>query len=111
MVNLFTNAARAMESGGTLTVTTDVTQGGGLPGPVILIIVEDTGIGIAATDLPRIFDPFYTTHSRAGGTGLGLAISRGIVEEHRGKITVESEVGKGTRFRIYLPAGSAEGAS
>lgn len=108
MVNLFTNAARAMENGGTLTVTTDVTQGGGLQGPVILVVVEDTGTGISPADLPLIFDPFYTTHSRAGGTGLGLAISRGIVEEHRGKITVESEVGSGTRFRIYLPAAASD---
>ncbi|MBN2655362.1 MAG: PAS domain S-box protein [Nitrospirae bacterium] len=70
-----------------------------------IIEVEDCGAGIKPEDLNRIFDPFFTT--RSSGTGLGLAITKKIIESHRGRIEVKSEMGKGTKFRIYLPAQEA----
>ena len=74
------------------------------PSPAQLSIqISDTGVGIAADQLKRIFDPFYTTKAVGMGTGLGLSLSYGIVEKHRGRIEVQSEVGKGTTFRIVLP--------
>jgi signal transduction histidine kinase len=66
------------------------------------ITVSDTGSGIAAEDLPRIFEPFYTTKGQKG-TGLGLSVIWGIVDNHNGTISVESEVGKGTTFKIRIP--------
>ena len=68
----------------------------------VRVEVEDTGRGIAAGDLERIFDPFFSTHHE--GTGLGLAISRKIVESHGGRIEVKSTPGKGTKFTVVLPA-------
>lgn len=72
------------------------------------ILVEDTGKGIHDVELERIFDPFFSTKTRTGGTGLGLSVVHGIVTAHGGKITVESELGKGTSFKIYLPAITGE---
>ena len=68
------------------------------------VIITDTGIGIPAEHLPRIFDPFFSTKGVGKGTGLGLAITRRIVEDHHGLIEVVSEVGRGTTFTIRLPA-------
>jgi signal transduction histidine kinase len=68
------------------------------------VIIADTGIGIPAEHLPRIFDPFFSTKGVGKGTGLGLAITRRIVEDHQGIIEVVSEVGRGTTFTIQLPA-------
>ncbi|MDZ7363297.1 MAG: ATP-binding protein [candidate division KSB1 bacterium] len=108
-VNLILNAKDAMaEKGGTLTLTTSRAHLGepGKPLAVndgIQIQVHDTGCGIPPENLPKIFEPFFSTKGQKGN-GLGLAIVWGIVEKHNGKITVESEVGKGTRFRIVLPA-------
>ena len=65
------------------------------------ITIEDTGCGIAKEDLPYVFDPFYSR--KDGGTGLGLSITHGIIEQHKGKIRVESEVSMGTRFIVELP--------
>ena len=65
--------------------------------------VQDTGSGIPASVLPRVFDPFFTTKGEGEGTGLGLSVNLGIVERHGGKISVESEVGKGTTFTLCLP--------
>ena len=65
--------------------------------------MRDTGKGISAEDLPRIFEPGFTTKGAGVGTGLGLSIVRRIVEDHHGKIEVESEVGKGTTVRVILP--------
>jgi len=95
MVNLITNAFQAMPDGGTLCVRT------GARGGFAEISVEDTGVGIPAEDMEKIFEPLYTT--RARGTGLGLSIVKGIVERHGRTITVESKAGEGTVFTVRLP--------
>jgi signal transduction histidine kinase len=71
----------------------------------IKLTVADTGHGIPQDALPKIFEPFFTTKEFGKGTGLGLTVVKGIIEEHQGTITVESEEGKGTRFTIRLPHG------
>jgi two-component system NtrC family sensor kinase len=98
-MNLIINAAEAMPEGGRLAVTTRVDPTDGM----VEVEIADTGRGIAQADLDRIFDPFFTTKAVGHGTGLGLAISFGIVKEHHGTISVESEVGKGTTFNVSLP--------
>lgn len=102
--NLFLNAAQAMQGEGTLIVTARrAPEGcrGGAPGEYVEVVVADTGRGIAAEDLKRIFDPFFST--RDDGTGLGLAIVHRIIESHNGRLEVRSAVGSGTAFRILLP--------
>ncbi len=93
-LNLFLNAIDSMKQSGSLTITTK------LQSDVAKITIKDTGTGISKKDLERIFDPFYTT--KETGTGLGMSIVYGIIKEHNGEITVESEVGKGTIFKIKL---------
>ena len=65
--------------------------------------VEDTGLGIPASELPHIFESYRQAHLGKGGTGLGLSIVRGLVQAHRGRVTVESQEGKGSRFTVLLP--------
>jgi two-component system NtrC family sensor kinase len=98
-LNLIINAAEAMHGGGTLTLTTNY----GLNAQSIEIEMKDTGHGISIDDMERIFNPFFTTKEIGHGVGLGLAISYGIVKEHNGEITVESEIGKGAKFTVNLP--------
>ncbi len=99
--NLISNAIRYTPEGGSVSVSLAVRDG------MVEGVVEDTGIGIAAEDLPRIFDEFYRTRTAkemvSGGTGLGLPIVKRIVETYGGNISVESEVGKGSRFTFRLP--------
>jgi hypothetical protein len=97
-LNLFLNARDAMESGGTLAVATSVADG------AVRVIVRDSGAGIAAECLPRIFDPFYTTKGGVRkGSGLGLSVSYGIVREHGGQIEAASELGRGTCMTLVFP--------
>lgn len=96
-LNLLLNAMQATAEGGTIEMTARSI------GSMIECAVSDSGTGIPAEDLPRIFDPFFTR--RVGGTGLGLAITYKIVEACGGEIDVESEVGRGTKVRVNLPAG------
>ena len=100
-LNLFLNAKDAMAAGGTLRVAT--TANGH-----VAVDVSDTGSGIASEHMQRIYDPFFTTKStvmegQRRGTGLGLAVSYGIIQEHAGKIQVESQVGNGTTFHLEFP--------
>jgi signal transduction histidine kinase len=99
LLNLFLNAQQAMPQGGELTV--QAWPASYLPQGGVVLNVIDTGKGMKLEDLPRVFRPFFST--RPGGTGLGLPTTRRIVEAHGGTITVQSEVGKGTQFTIYLP--------
>ncbi len=96
-INLVTNAVQAMDGKGTLTITTKARDGW------VDIEVCDTGCGIAPENLEKIMDPFFTTKPVGQGTGLGLSIVRRIVDEHGGKITVDSKVGVGTAITISLP--------
>ncbi|MDL1910214.1 HAMP domain-containing protein [Chloroflexi bacterium CFX6] len=98
-LNLIINAAEAMDEGGTLTLTTSY----GLNAKSVDIEVKDTGHGISIENMQRIFNPFFTTKEIGHGVGLGLAISYGIVKEHNGEITVESEIGSGATFTVSLP--------
>ena len=95
LVNLVKNAAQAMTTGGTLTLQT------GENSDAVWVSVADTGGGIPQEQLNRIFEPFYTTKKK--GSGLGLMIVQRIVRAHNGRIELESHVGKGTTFRIWLP--------
>ncbi len=112
MLNLFVNAAQAMPGGGTLFLETQnvaldsqiVSPHKLMPGNYVEISVKDTGVGIADSVKDNIFDPFFTTKEKDRGTGLGLASAYGIISNHAGYINVESQVGQGTTFTIYLPA-------
>jgi PAS domain S-box-containing protein len=100
-LNLFLNAKDAMPKGGTLSVST-------ANGRAVHVIVTDTGEGIAPEHIHRIYDPFFTTKNRpkqgnSGGTGLGLSVTYGIIQEHAGKIRVESKPGEGTQFHMEFP--------
>jgi two-component system, sporulation sensor kinase E len=95
LVNLIKNAIQAMTKGGVLGVQTDASADG------VYLIVSDTGGGIPEEQINRIFEPFYTTKKK--GTGLGLMIVQRIVRDHSGRIELESHVGQGTTFRIWLP--------
>ena len=100
LLNLLLNARDAMPEGGVLTVETAASE----PPGRLSITVRDTGCGIAPEDLSRIFEPFFTTRKAQGGTGLGLAIVARIVKKHGGTISVESTPGRGSAFRVSLPA-------
>jgi two-component system NtrC family sensor kinase len=97
-MNIVINAADAMSGdGGTLTIKTNMKDG------IAEVSFTDTGCGMPKEHLSKLFAPFFTTKETGKGTGLGLAISYGIIQSHNGEIEVESEVGKGSTFRIKLP--------
>lgn len=112
LVNLFLNAWQAMGGAGDLTLQTKnmvldehfVTPHEVKPGRYAKITVTDTGIGMAEDIQQRIFEPFFTTQDPGRGTGLGLASAFGIIKNHSGIITVDSRLGKGSTFSVYLPA-------
>jgi two-component system NtrC family sensor kinase len=95
---LLVNAAEAMPQGGKLTVVTELDPAGG----AVVLRIIDTGPGIPDDVLPHIFEPFYTTKEDQHRTGLGLAVARSIIEQHGGRLTVQSQVGKGTEFALTL---------
>jgi len=99
MINLIFNAIDAMQDGGSLTVSSSLDPHEGK----VEVKVADTGCGISEEDVPRIFEPFYTTKKEGQGVGLGLSTVYGIINHHHGTIRVESELGKGTIFSIDLP--------
>jgi two-component system NtrC family sensor kinase len=99
LLALMMNAIDAMPRGGRLRLSSRLAADGGLAE----LEVQDDGVGIPPDLLPNLFEPFFTTKERGHGVGLGLAISRGIVERHGGKISVSSEPGRGTTFKIRLP--------
>jgi PAS domain S-box-containing protein len=103
MVNLLNNAIDAMEAGGTVTVTTRLTEPPENSRRGVVVEVTDTGAGIPADLLPKVFNLFVTTKSEARGTGLGLAICQEIIRAHGGSIQISSQVGEGTCVRIFLP--------
>jgi signal transduction histidine kinase len=101
ILNLIHNAIHAMPEGGELHVATSRHKRENRDW--LTIILTDSGTGIAPENIDRIFEPFFTTRSKVGGTGLGLSVSYGIIADHGGFIEVESELGKGTTFTIWLP--------
>src|SRR5439155_9962713 len=115
ILNLVVNARDAMPTGGTIQIALHDVEFGGSSGPshrslaagtYVELSVSDTGFGMTKEIMSRIFEPFFTTKEEGRGTGLGLATVYGIVEQAGGAIDVESEVGRGTTFRVYLPRAS-----
>jgi CheY-like chemotaxis protein len=117
LMNLCLNSRDAMPGGGRLLIETSNVEIGpefcrsrsqAHPGQFVLLSVSDSGSGMDAATLDRIFEPFFTTKETGKGTGLGLATVYGVVKQHGGFVYVESELGRGTAFRVYLPASKSE---
>ena len=104
LLNMIINALDATEPGGNINIYTASGLSASDTGHKgVEITIADTGCGIPPEDLDKLFDPFFTTKEVGKGTGLGLSVSYGIIQRHGGTIRVQSEVGKGTRFFIWLP--------
>jgi len=104
VLNVLTNGRDAMANGGVMTIKLQHDEAH----HCVVLTFSDTGMGIPKENLSRIFDPFFTTKPRGKGTGLGLSVSHGIIESHKGEMTVDSEVDKGTSFTIRLPTLTTE---
>ncbi|MDZ7767920.1 MAG: ATP-binding protein [Woeseiaceae bacterium] len=120
LLNLALNARDAMPDGGRLTVelrpaSLDTAYAGGHPdvepGNYVLLVITDTGVGIAPQNLPKLFEPFYTTKERSKGSGLGLSMVFGFVKQSGGHVAVYSEVDVGTSVRMYLPPSEGQEAA
>jgi len=110
LVNLIINALDAMEHGGNIMISTGISLSASDTGTKgVEIAVTDTGCGISPEDLDKLFEPFFTTKEVGKGTGLGLAVSYGIVQRHGGTVRVQSEVGRGSTFTIWLPVEEQSG--
>jgi C4-dicarboxylate-specific signal transduction histidine kinase len=105
LTNIIDNSVTAIQGGGILQVKTQASQPSRCSESGILLEIVDNGVGIAPDLLPRIFDLFVTTKPPGKGTGLGLAVCQEIIKAHQGTISIHSEIGKGTRVTIALPAG------
>jgi two-component system NtrC family sensor kinase len=108
IMNMLVNAQQAIEEKGSITIRSRrvmeaAQEAGATPVPMAEISIIDTGCGIPEQNLKRIFDPFFTSKAVGQGTGLGLSVSHGIVSAHGGFIQVESRVGEGSTFRVFLP--------
>jgi two-component system NtrC family sensor kinase len=104
LLNIIINALDATEPGGSITITSGIGVSTSKPGQNgVEILCTDTGCGIPPENLNRLFDPFFTTKDVGHGTGLGLSVSYGIVERHGGTIWVQSKLGKGSTFKVWLP--------
>ncbi|MBC8450978.1 response regulator, partial [bacterium] len=117
MLNLVVNARDAIPVGGTVTIKTrnvvideEATRVNrdAREGEFVCLSVRDTGTGMNRTTCERIFEPFFTTKEKGRGTGLGLSVVYGNVQQHKGWVEVDSELGKGSEFRVYLPIGERE---
>ncbi|HEX2226787.1 MAG TPA: PAS domain S-box protein [Candidatus Binatia bacterium] len=115
LLNICVNARDAMPAGGTLTFTSETVEGDELQQrhpdakaePYVCIGISDTGAGMDESVRARIFEPFFTTKAFGEGTGLGLAMVYGLIKNHNGFVDVESELGRGTTFRLYMPASAS----
>lgn len=117
VVNLVVNGVQAMPRGGIVRVSlrderrAPIDDPDGAQRDYVCIDVADQGVGIPEELLPRVFEPFFSTKCADGGTGLGLSVAQGIAREHEGWITVESEVGRGTSFKVHLPKHGLKGSN
>jgi len=119
LLNLVINAGQAMPEGGKLHLfaenvelaSKEVEPHGAAPGHYVKVVIADNGVGMDSATQARIFEPFFTTKGPGQGTGLGLASVYGIIKSHCGIITVESELGKGTSFKLFLPASEQQVAN
>jgi len=117
IVNLMVNGIQAMPQGGTLSLAIGDARNAAIDDPsgqardYARIDVVDQGTGIEASNVSKVFDPFFSTKHERGGTGLGLSVAQGIAREHEGWISVESELGKGSSFTVFLPKPAASGGA